>query len=85
MSALPPIADTDEQGRDVRFVPKADIKRCDKLLCSFAPIEDFAKPAQSSDSLADRGQPLSIAQVKTIRSSWSLSVLARDTVSLDGQ
>ena len=25
MSALPPKADMDQQGRDVRFVPKADI------------------------------------------------------------
>ena len=30
MSALPPKADIDEQGCDVRFVPKADILRCGK-------------------------------------------------------
>jgi hypothetical protein len=28
MSALPPKADMDQHGRDVRFVPKADILRC---------------------------------------------------------
>ena len=28
MSALPPKADMDQEGRDVRFVPKADILRC---------------------------------------------------------
>src|SRR5215472_409160 len=28
MSALPPKADMDHRGRDVRFVPKADIVRC---------------------------------------------------------
>jgi hypothetical protein len=27
MSALPPKADMDQHGRDVRFVPKADISR----------------------------------------------------------
>jgi hypothetical protein len=27
MSALPPKADIDQHGRDVRFVPKADIRR----------------------------------------------------------
>jgi len=27
MSALPPKADIDQHGRDVRFVPKADISR----------------------------------------------------------
>jgi hypothetical protein len=30
MSALPPKADMDQLGRDVRFVPKADIRRCGK-------------------------------------------------------
>jgi hypothetical protein len=30
MSALPPKADMDQQGYDVRFVPKADILRCGK-------------------------------------------------------
>ena len=29
MSALPPKADMDEHGRDVRFVPKADIEERD--------------------------------------------------------
>ena len=29
MSALPPKADINQDGRDVRFVPKADILRCD--------------------------------------------------------
>ena len=28
MSALPPKADMDQHGRDVRFVPKADIMQC---------------------------------------------------------
>jgi hypothetical protein len=28
MSALPPKADMDQHGRDVRFVPKADISFC---------------------------------------------------------
>ena len=28
MSALPPKADMDQQGCDIRFVPKADILRC---------------------------------------------------------
>jgi hypothetical protein len=28
MSALPPKADIDQHGRDVRFVPKADIMQC---------------------------------------------------------
>ena len=32
MSALPPKADMDRQGRDVRFVPKADILRCGTAL-----------------------------------------------------
>jgi hypothetical protein len=30
MSALPPKADIDQHGRNVRFVPKADILRCSK-------------------------------------------------------
>jgi len=30
MFDLPPKADTDQHGRDVRFVPKADISRCGK-------------------------------------------------------
>jgi len=30
MSALPPKADIDQHGRDVRYVPKADIQRCGK-------------------------------------------------------
>src|SRR6516165_12253230 len=30
MSALPPKADMDQSGCDVRFVPKADILRCEK-------------------------------------------------------
>ena len=29
MSALPPKADIETRSRDVRFVPKADILRCD--------------------------------------------------------
>ena|SRR6516162_365526 len=33
MSALPPKADMDPHGRDVRFVPKADILRCSKERC----------------------------------------------------
>ena len=33
MSALPPKADIVQHGRDVRFVPKADILRCDKVCC----------------------------------------------------
>src|SRR6516164_9996002 len=37
MSALPPKADMDQQGRDVRFVPKADILRCsEERRCSIA-------------------------------------------------
>src|SRR5215471_11134796 len=32
MSALPPKADMDQQGRNVRFVPKADILQCVKKL-----------------------------------------------------
>ena len=32
MSALPPIADIDDVGRDVRFVPKADIPGVAALL-----------------------------------------------------
>ena len=43
MSALPPKADMDLDGRDVRFVPKADILRCGKerryLLTSSAVAE----------------------------------------------
>jgi hypothetical protein len=31
-SALPPKADIDAQSANVRFVPKADILRCDKAL-----------------------------------------------------
>jgi hypothetical protein len=31
MSALPPKADIETQARDVRFVPKADILRCEKM------------------------------------------------------
>ena len=34
MSALPPKADIDQHGRDVRFVPKADIPRCGKYCYS---------------------------------------------------
>jgi hypothetical protein len=33
MSALPPKADIDPQGRDVRFVPKADIGALPHELC----------------------------------------------------
>src|SRR5215472_16164145 len=31
MSALPPKADIETQSRDVRFVPEADIVRCDEI------------------------------------------------------
>ena len=31
MSALPPKADIETRSRDVRFVPKADILRCDVI------------------------------------------------------
>jgi len=37
MSALPPIADIDRRGRDVRFVPKADILRCEKNVVIRSP------------------------------------------------
>jgi hypothetical protein len=33
MSALPPKADMDQQGCDVRFVPKAVVSRCSKRRC----------------------------------------------------
>jgi hypothetical protein len=33
MSALPPKADIDGYGRDVRFVPKADIRNADHSVC----------------------------------------------------
>jgi hypothetical protein len=32
MSALPPKADIQTKSRDVRFVPKADILRCKKIV-----------------------------------------------------
>ena len=37
MSALPPKADIDHYGRDVRFVPKADILRCSKNVVIRSP------------------------------------------------
>jgi hypothetical protein len=45
MSAVPPKADIGTQPRDVRFVPKADIVRADKLAFVIAfshPKCDFA-------------------------------------------
>jgi hypothetical protein len=35
MSALAPKADMDQHGRDVRFVPKADIMRCSNCACRY--------------------------------------------------
>ena len=38
MSALPPKADMDQQGRDVRYVPKADIGSLYKRLKLAEPV-----------------------------------------------
>ena len=50
MSALPPKADMDQQGRDVRFVPEADILRCsEERRCS---ITGGPRPKLGCASLA---------------------------------
>jgi hypothetical protein len=38
MSALPPKADMDQHGRDVRFVPKADLTRHAETYLGAAPL-----------------------------------------------
>jgi len=45
MSALPPKADLDQHGRDVRFVPKADI--CGAAICSV--FDQLALPTAHYD------------------------------------
>src|SRR6516165_1947368 len=62
MSALPPKADMDHHGRDVRFVPKGDIVQCgERRRYSAADVSStqrslhpVARQRQFSDALASR-------------------------------
>ena len=53
MSALPPKADIGTQSGNVRFVPKADIMQCSKMLPLFNHLID-ARQERFWDSEADR-------------------------------
>ena len=56
MSALPPKADMDPHGRDVRFVPKADMALIPKTANSAMPILDMARRPLSRLELSDLRQ-----------------------------
>jgi hypothetical protein len=43
MSALPPKADMDQHGRNVRFAPKADIQAAFGYYCWWARVLKFAE------------------------------------------
>src|SRR5215469_9178119 len=59
MSALPPKADMDQHGLDVRFVPKAEI-------CSAAKISLFDDSEKRDENAASHLQPLRLSSQRCI-------------------
>jgi hypothetical protein len=65
MSALPPKADMDQSGCDVRFVPKADITRRRKM----ASLRYSITTSASESSFAETSRPSALAVFILISSS----------------
>ena len=66
MSALPPKADMDQSGCDVRFVPKADIKRnCLRLISIKYKMRDLVDTALGGRPTGQRRAMAELATRKT--------------------